>query len=204
MIAIIDYGLGNVRAFANAYDRLGYPAKIAQSPGDLEGVQKIILPGVGSFDHAMNLLNNSGMFDKLYELVHQEKIPVLGICVGMQILAESSEEGEGPGLGWIKGQVRRLPASAGGRNIRVPHMGWNNVAPVSQSPLMQGLDNTSLFYFLHSYYFQAADSLMVIGQTDYHGGFTCAVAAGNVFGVQFHPEKSHSCGLRLLENFGRL
>lgn len=204
MIAIIDYGLGNVRAFANAYNRLGLPSKIAQKPGDLNEAQKIILPGVGSFDYAMELLRKSGMLDTINALVHREKIPVLGVCVGMQILAESSEEGKGPGLGWIKGEVRRFPASAGRIKIRVPHMGWNNVAPVSDSPLMKGLDNNSRFYFLHSYYFDAADSLMVIGQTDYHVGFTCAVASGNIFGVQFHPEKSHSCGLRLLENFGRL
>ncbi|OGT89245.1 MAG: imidazole glycerol phosphate synthase, glutamine amidotransferase subunit, partial [Gammaproteobacteria bacterium RIFOXYB2_FULL_38_6] len=151
MIVIVDYGLGNTNAFANVYKRLNIPRCIANTPDQLEKASKIILPGVGSFDHAMTLLNNSGMREMLEKLVLQHKIPLLGICVGMQMLAHSSEEGVLPGLGWIDGKVKRLRSSNPLNNLRLPHMGWNNIIPRRKSLLLTELEDDPAFYFLHSY-----------------------------------------------------
>jgi len=204
MIAIIDYGLGNVRAFANVYKKLNIPVVIAQNAEDFKTAGKIILPGVGAFDYAMALLEKSGMKEQLTEMVLERRVPVLGICVGMQILAASSEEGTRPGLGWIAGEVVKFRLSSASSTMRIPHMGWNNIRPVKTSGLMDGLDSTSKFYFLHSYYFKTRNREDVIAITDYDGEFACAVGSKNIYGVQFHPEKSHGWGIRLLENFAKL
>jgi imidazole glycerol-phosphate synthase subunit HisH len=204
MIAIIDYGLGNVKAFANVYNRLNIPAVIVKQPDNLKDAEKIILPGVGSFDHAMQLLDKSGLKPILEELILRRHVPVLGICVGMQILARSSEEGSLPGLGWIDGEVKRFNPSALEHSMRVPHMGWNDVRPVKLTGLLQGLDLNARFYFLHSYYFHCHRNEDIIAVTDFSGEFTCAINSGNIFGIQFHPEKSHQDGIRLLENFAKL
>jgi glutamine amidotransferase len=195
MIAIVDYGLGNILAFATSYKRMGIDVAVAKSAADLAGATKIILPGVGSFDHAMELLNGSGMRASLDELVVAKKTPVLGICVGMQILGRSSEEGSAAGLGWIDGTVAKLGAE------RLPHMGWNDVAPRAADGLFDGLETGARFYFLHSYYFRCANEADVLATSEYGAPFACAVRHGNVYGVQFHPEKSHRFGTRLLENF---
>jgi len=204
MIAIIDYGLGNVRAFADVYKKLNIPAIIVKQAGDLKNISKAILPGVGAFDQAMQLLEKSGMRQSLDEIVLHRHVPVLGICVGMQMLAGSSEEGSLPGLGWIDGEVKKFNPSALEQSMRVPHMGWNNIKPLKTNDLLQGFDLESRFYFLHSYYFQSHRSEDIIAVTDYYGEFACAVNSGNVFGVQFHPEKSHHWGIRLLENFAKV
>ena len=204
MIAIIDYGLGNVRAFANVYKKLNMPAIIAKQAEDLKNASKVILPGVGAFDYAMQMLEKSGMRQFLDEIVLHRHVPVLGICVGMQMLACSSEEGSLPGLGWIDGEVKRFNPSSLSHSICVPHMGWNNIKPVKINGLLQGLGLDARFYFLHSYYFQSHRNEDIIAVTDYDGEFACAVNSGSVFGVQFHPEKSHQWGVRLLENFGKL
>ncbi|MBS0172926.1 MAG: imidazole glycerol phosphate synthase subunit HisH [Nitrospira sp.] len=204
MIHIVDYGLGNIQAFVTMYKRLGVETVRARSGDDLRGASKLILPGVGAFDHAMELLDRSGMRQPLEQLVRQDAVPVLGICVGMQILAESSEEGVGAGLGWVKGCVRSFagnPASAG---LPMPHMGWNDVLPSASSPLFKGLEDDARFYFLHSYYFECADVENAAALADYGFQFDCAVQNGNVFGVQFHPEKSHHWGAALLKNFAEL
>lgn len=204
MIGIIDYGLGNVVAFANVYKKLNIPAIIVKQVEDLKNASKVILPGVGSFDKAMQRLEKSGMRQLLDEIVLHRHVPVLGVCVGMQMFARSSEEGSLPGLGWINGEVKRFNHSSLRRSVCVPHMGWNNFKPLKTNGLLQGFDLNARFYFLHSYYFQCHRSEDVIAVTDYGGEFACVVNSGNVFGVQFHPEKSHQWGIRLLENFGKL
>ncbi len=203
MIAIIDYGLGNVRAFANIYTKLNIPFLVANDASELEQVKKIILPGVGSFDYAMNLLEKSGMKKKLNDMVLNFNVPVLGVCVGMQMMASSSEEGTRPGLGWIDGEVKKIETSLL-LPINVPHMGWNNINPVLNSGLMDGLDSKSRFYFLHSYYYSCKNEGSILASTNYGNEFTCAIHRKNIYGVQFHPEKSHRWGEKLLDNFARL
>jgi glutamine amidotransferase len=196
--------LGNIRALVNLYKRLNIQTKIARSAGDINGATKFILPGVGSFDYAMSLLNQSGMRRELERLAMQDGIPVLGICVGMQILAKSSDEGVLPGLGWIDGYVRLFDASKIPWKSRLPHMGWNTIKPVRENILLEGLDKEARFYFLHSYYLVCTDETETIATTKYGVTYTSAVNRQNIFGVQFHPEKSHMNGIRLLNNFANL
>lgn len=204
MITIIDYGLGNVLAFVNVYNRLNIPVAVAKSAKDLVNATRLILPGVGSFDHAMQQLDQSGMRQPVEQLVMQNKMPVLGICVGMQMLAKSSDEGELPGLGWIGGKVKKFDLSAMPRDTNLPHMGWNDVNPVVNGGLFKGMEQDSQFYFLHSFYFECNQQSNVLAVTDYGGNFSCAVRQENVYGVQFHPEKSHHFGSQLLKNFAEV
>ena len=204
MIALIDYGVGNIRAFANIYKRLDIPVKIARSVEDLTDATKLILPGVGAFDHAMEQLEQSGMRPRLDELVVQNKVPVVGICVGMQMLAQSSDEGKLPGLGWIDASVKKFDESKISYSTHLPHMGWNDVKPVKENGILKGLETDAKFYFLHSYYFHCNDPRDTIATTDYGIEFACAVNNKNIYGVQFHPEKSHQYGIRLLNNFAKL
>lgn len=204
MIHVVDYGLGNVQAFLTMYKRLGFQVNRAKTLADLTGARKIILPGVGAFDHAIELLDQSGMRPTLEALVLQDKVPVLGICVGMQILASASDEGRLPGLGWVPGKVRSFRANAHSACLPLPHMGWNDVQAKPGSPLFVGLESDAQFYFLHSYYFECDEPLHVAAAASYGFDFSCAVTAGNVYGVQFHPEKSHHFGAQLLKNFAEL
>ncbi len=204
MIVIIDYGLGNVQAFANVYKRLNIPCTIAGRPDDLEAASKLILPGVGAFDHAMDRLQNSGMREILDDLVLKRNLPVLGICVGMQMLAKSSEEGVAAGLGWLDGVVKKFDATKLEQKTHLPHMGWNDVKPIGSNTLFRQLESDAVFYFLHSYYFSCSDESNVIAETEYGGTFASSVNSGNVYGIQCHPEKSHTCGIQLLENFANL
>jgi glutamine amidotransferase len=200
MITIIDYGLGNVLAFWNVYRRLNIAVGVAKAASELRNATKLILPGVGAFDHAMELLQRSGMRETLDEMVLARSVPVLGVCVGMQILAASSEEGKSRGLGWIEGDVRKFD----GASARLPHMGWNDVKPAGSSALFAGLESDARFYFLHSYYFHCARSENILAEAEYGTTFSCAIQSNHVFGVQFHPEKSHRYGVRLLKNFAVL
>ena len=204
MIAIIDYGLGNIQAFVNVYDRIGISVTVAKTSDALEAAHKLILPGVGAFDHAMELLEGSGMRQTLDYLVLSKHVPMLGICVGMQIMARSSEEGRLPGLAWVDGVVKKLDTSALTAATRLPHMGWNDVQALGNDGLFQGLDSAARFYFLHSYYFECDREDEVVATTEYGKKFPCAVRRGNVYGVQFHPEKSHRYGVQLLKNFAEL
>ena len=204
MIAIVDYGLGNVQAIANVYKKLGLPTSIVTQAVDLKRADKVILPGVGAFDQAIKRLEKAGMRQMLDEVVLQHHVPVLGICVGMQMLARSSEEGKLAGLGWIDAEVKRFDLSAFNIPACVPHMGWNDVKSVRESGLFREMDHSVCFYFLHSYYMCCKKDEDVIAVADYGGEFACAVNSGNVYGVQFHPEKSHGFGLQLLKNFGEL
>jgi glutamine amidotransferase len=203
MIAVLNYGLGNIQAFVNIYSRLGVPVSVAESPEQLLHARKIILPGVGAFDWAMDRLNRSGLRAALDDAVLGRKVPVLGICVGMQMMAKGSEEGVAEGLGWIPGHVRRFEESRLVGATRLPHMGWNDVLPTHAHPLWARLDRPR-FYFLHSYYFAQADDADIFGTTDYGGAFASVVGRGNILGVQFHPEKSHNWGVNLLHNFAAI
>lgn len=204
MIAILSYGTGNVRAFANVYQRLNIRAVIATTADDLRQASKIILPGVGAFDSAMQQLESSGMRDVLIELVLDKKKPVLGVCVGMQMLANGSDEGACAGLGWIPGRVRRFAPSPNGQDAPLPHMGWNDVRTQAPHGLFKELEEGARFYFLHSFYFDCEKPANVAATCSYGVDFACAVAADNIMGVQFHPEKSHGWGARLLKNFAEL
>ena len=205
MITIIDYGLGNALAFVNMYRRLNIPVSVANTAEDLASSDKLILPGVGSFDHAMQKLNQSGMRQALEKLVLQQGVPILGICVGMQMLAKSSDEGKLPGLGWIDGTVKKFDSLKIMRgNTYLPHMGWNDVKPVVEASLFKGIEQDGRFYFLHSYYFECQKQSDILAMTDYGVQFSSAVGHDHVYGVQFHPEKSHHFGSQLLKNFGEL
>jgi glutamine amidotransferase len=201
MITIVDYGLGNIQAFANVYKRLGIPVAIAKDASDLTTATKLILPGVGAFDHAMKLLTQSGMRYVLEEMVISEGVPVLGVCVGMQILAAASEEGHMPGLGWIPGKVLAFRSNEQSAGMPLPHMGWNDIRPHTSSVLFEGFAGDERFYFLHSFYFQCDHDEYISAETTYGTRFSCAVQRKNIFGVQFHPEKSHKFGTQLLKNF---
>ncbi|PKO98511.1 MAG: imidazole glycerol phosphate synthase subunit HisH [Bacteroidetes bacterium HGW-Bacteroidetes-8] len=204
MITIVDYGLGNIRAFSNVYERLNIKTVIARKADDLRSATKIILPGVGSFDHAMNLLNNSGMRDELDALVLVKRVPVIGICLGMQIMAKSSDEGKLAGLNWFDAEVKLFDSNSIIFKTRYPHMGWNTIEATKFSPILMNLPNDSKFYFLHSYYFDCKDPADVLTRTTYGITYPSAINKGNIFGIQFHPEKSHSNGVQLLKNYALL
>lgn len=201
MIGIVDYGLGNVQAFISLYKSLGISATRAKTPEDLKVCEKIILPGVGAFDHAVELLNESGLRDTLDHCVAVQRMPVLGVCVGMQILAERSEEGVCTGLGWIPGTIRALQNHPQAAQLPVPHMGWNDVSPQGSHSLFENMSADMRFYFLHSYYFDNTEPTHCIARSTYGFELCSAVAKDNVMGVQFHPEKGHHWGMQLLKNF---
>lgn len=204
MITLVDYGVGNIKSFINVYNRLNIPIKIAKNYSDLKDAQRIILPGVGHFDHAMSELIKSGMRDELDELVMLKKIPVIGICVGMQIMGNHSEEGTLEGLKWIDASVKKLDESKINQITRLPHMGWNDVYPTKHHILFEGLEKNAIFYFLHSYFFECNNKSNILAKTDYGNSFACAVCNENIYGIQFHPEKSHNYGEILLNNFSKI
>ena len=204
MISIVDYGLGNLKAFANIYKRLNIDVEFVKTPEQLSSAEKIILPGVGAFDHAMEQLNKSGMREKLDELVLIKKVPVIGICVGMQMLGKRSDEGQLEGLNWIDADIIKFDTNLINQKPQLPHMGWNDVYPIGNNPLFQDLEKNSIFYFLHSFYFSCNNPLNSIAKSEYGIEFTCAINHENIFGVQFHPEKSHQYGIQLLKNFANL
>lgn len=204
MITIVNYGLGNVQAIANIYNRLNIAVRSAQTAEELASAERIILPGVGAFDWAMTRLHQSGMRPMLEELVSEKRLPVLGICVGMQMLANRSAEGVLPGLGWIPGEVKKFDEARFTDSTHLPHMGWNDVTPRVATCLFRGMERDAQFYFLHSYYFAPKSDANVLAETDYSGVYASSIRADNVYGVQFHPEKSHQWGIRLLKNFAEL
>ncbi len=205
MIGILDYGLGNIRSFSNIYRSLNIPHKIISTNEDLIKVKKIILPGVGAFDTAMKKFNQSGLRDSVEEMVLNRNIPLLGVCVGLQMLGCSSDEGKEKGLGWIDGSIKIFDTSNITHVTKLPHMGWNTIEIKSNNELLfKNLNSKDRFYFLHSYYFECHNNDNIIAQTNYGLNFTCAVKLNNIYGVQFHPEKSLRNGEKLLHNFSQL
>ncbi|MDO8965696.1 imidazole glycerol phosphate synthase subunit HisH [Algoriphagus sp.] len=204
MIGIVNYGSGNIQAIANIYNRSNIPFQIIEDPNLLKKADKLILPGVGSFDATMQQLNDSGLKSALDEEVLVNNKPVLGVCVGMQILSEGSEEGVLPGLGWIKGKVKKFDISKIKEKPYLPHMGWNTVIPKISHDLFNGIDQELGFYFVHSFYFETLRQEDILGTTFYGGTFSSAVLHNQIFGMQFHPEKSHFNGIQLLSNFAKL
>ena len=206
MVGIIDYGVGNISAFRNIYKYLNIPVIFVTKDSDLNEVKKIILPGVGHFDYAMSKFQDSGMFDEVNKMVMKQNIPVLGICVGMQMMAMCSDEGEIPGLGWIDGEVKKFDSgfTVVKTSLPLPHMGWNDIETMKSTPIFKGFNHDSQFYFLHSYFIRCNNQNDIIAQTNYGAVFTCAVNHNNIYGVQFHPEKSHKYGIQLLKNFAEL
>lgn len=205
MICIVDYGVGNIQAFLNLFKRLGVEVCRANTPDSLSGAVRLVLPGVGHFDHAMQRLNDSGMRPKLEDLVLEAQVPVIGICVGMQMLAQGSDEGTLPGLNWVPGRVRAFADQPQCANLPMPHMGWNVLQPRVPCKLFpQGTEVAPQFYFLHSYFFDAQDRKDVAATASYGLDFDAVVSRGHIHGVQCHPEKSHHWGEQLLKNFVEL
>lgn len=201
MIAVIDYDIGNLAAVANMLHRVGAQGLVTADPGAIREADRIVLPGNGHFDACMRGLNGSGLRDLVERRVMEDKTPLLGICVGAQMLGTSSQEGVEPGLGWMDVEVVKFPAMQG---LRVPHMGWNHVAPppsAAHHPLLSGLPVDARFYFVHSYYLRPKNPDLHLLDAEYGISIAAGVVQGNIAGVQFHPEKSHRFGKVLLGNF---
>jgi glutamine amidotransferase len=200
MITIIDYKTGNLGSIQNILKRIGEESVVTSDKNVISGATKIILPGVGAFDTGMRNLNELDLVEILNRKALEEKIPVLGICLGMQLLSKGSEEGSLPGLGWIDGETVRFRFQ-NSVEYKIPHMGWNFIRQHKPSRLLEGMYPDPRFYFVHSYYLRANDRIDVLTSTEYEIEFTSAVERGNVLGAQFHPEKSHKFGMKLLKNF---
>ena len=201
MITIVDYGMGNLGSILNMFKRVGVSAVISGELPLIEVATKLVLPGVGAFDNAMTRINAGGLREVLDRKVHEECVPILGICLGMQILTSASEEGKLPGLGWVATTTRRFPNSPG---LKVPHMGWNEVVPSQESKLTRNLPEKSRFYFVHSYFVSVENQENSILKATHGIAFDAAIQYGNIYGTQFHPEKSHKFGMHLLKNFSNI
>lgn len=200
-ITIVDYGMGNLGSIRNMLRRVGVKSTITGDPGEIERADKILLPGVGSFDAAVRQIEERGLKEVLDRKALVDRVPTMGICLGMQLITRGSEEGTRPGLGWINADVRRFPARQG---LRVPHMGWNVVRATRPSALTAGLSDEPRFYFVHSYYVKADDPADAVLTAEYGVTFDAALEEGNIYGAQFHPEKSHRFGMQLLANFASI
>ena len=204
MISIINYGVGNVRAFLNIYEKLGCKAQLLDRPDQLKSTTKLILPGVGHFDYAMLKFREFPLYEAICDRVLNKRMPILGICVGMQMMAHRSEEGSEKGLGWLDAEILKFDKNKIPYKPHTPHMGWNDVIIKNQNKLLNGFPRMSNFYFLHSYYVSCNDSSQIVAISEYGIDFTSIVNYKNIYGVQFHPEKSHHFGIKLLENFSKI
>lgn len=204
MIGIINYGSGNIIAISNILKDLNLEHTVITKESELDKIKKIILPGVGAFDQTITELNTSGLRDKLDRLVLKSAIPTLGICVGMQIMANNSQEGNLDGLGWIEGSVEKFNKDLMPGKPKLPHMGWNSISPISDNKLFDNIDTNRGFYFLHSYHYQCDDENNCLAKSDYYINLTSAINKDNIYGVQFHPEKSHLNGIQIFSNFSKL
>ncbi|HSZ86972.1 MAG TPA: imidazole glycerol phosphate synthase subunit HisH [Puia sp.] len=201
MLTIVDYGVGNLASIKNMLKKVGCDALISSNESEILSADKLILPGVGAFDTCANKLKESGLLSALNKKALEEKIPLLGICVGCQLLMEKSEEGIESGLGWIKGEVKKFDQQQMTGDLKIPHMGWTDVELNKPSLLFKNMYDEPRFYFVHSYYPAPINSDDVLMYANYGYKFAAAVERENIIGVQFHPEKSHKFGMKLLENF---
>lgn len=202
IVTVVDYKTSNIRSVSNMLRKIGTRAIVTSDPEQIRVAEKLILPGIGAFDAAMGNLAAPNVIEALNEAVLKKATPILGICLGMQLFAESSEEGRLPGLGWIRGKVKRFDFAGSGSTLPIPHMGWNYVRPVmTEHPLFRNVRTPMRFYFVHSYHIVCQSEMTVAAITDYGYEFTCAVSKDHIWGVQFHPEKSHRYGMQLLRNF---
>ncbi|MFH0896340.1 MAG: imidazole glycerol phosphate synthase subunit HisH [Bacteroidota bacterium] len=201
MLVIVDYGMGNLGSIANMIHKLGSKSIISSDPNVIATADKLILPGVGAFDHGMINLKEKELFSVLQTKVLKEKTPILGICLGMQLMGKFSAEGNEEGLGWIDGGCVRFDFTNKNAQLRIPHMGWNEVHVVKENPLIDNELEDTRYYFVHSYHMQCNDHSQVLGTANYGYEFPCCVNHENIYGVQFHPEKSHKFGMRLLTRF---
>lgn len=199
-IVIVDYHTGNLNSIKRTLDRIGSSSIISSQIEDVKQADKIILPGVGHFGRAMANLKELGLLDALNEAVLIKRKPILGICLGMELMAMTSEEGDTPGLQWLDAEAVRFKTLAASRH-KVPHMGWNRIRIKKVSPLMKGVEDLSEFYFAHSYHLEINDRSDLLNETEYGISFPSAVERNNIFGVQYHPEKSHDIGVQVLKNF---
>lgn len=203
-IAIIDYGSGNLRSVQKAFQKLGFPAEVTKDKATIRGAKGVVLPGVGSFDAALNELREHSLEGAIEEAIALNK-PFLGICLGLQHLFESSEEGEQRGLGILQGEVKKFKFSGTPwSNQSIPHMGWNRLLIKHRSPLLEGIEEGSMVYFAHSYHVVPRDEMIIATRTDYGIEFVSSICKDNLFGIQFHPEKSGEVGLKMIRNFGKL
>lgn len=199
-VVIIDYGMGNLRSIQRSFQRLGVQTHIGTQAEDIEGADKLVLPGVGHFYQGMQHLTEKGMINTLNEKVLHQKVPVLGICLGMQLMGSFSEEGKSQGLGWVNADIKLFKMEDQLR-YKVPHIGWNNLNVEKNSRLMAGISEDKLYYFVHSYYMKCHNPEDILGTTQYEQSFTAAIERENIFGTQFHPEKSREGGDQILTNF---
>ncbi len=202
MITIVDYGMGNLRSVQKAFERVGVQVKISGTPDEILSADKIVLPGVGHFEKGVNNLKERGLFKTLNEAVVTKKIPIIGICLGMQLMTEFSEEGNCEGFGWIKGKTKKF--SFEGNGLKIPHMGWNNLIITKSDSLYDGISSDNFFYFVHSYYVSCDEESNILAVTNYSNRFVSSFEKENIYGCQFHPEKSHDAGLKILSNFVKL
>jgi imidazole glycerol-phosphate synthase subunit HisH len=200
MIGIINYGLGNLKSIQSIVSHVGGSSRVINSPDDIEGIKKFILPGVGAFDHGMRGLNDGKWIPALNKLVLEEKIPILGICLGMQLMCSSSDEGNLPGLGWINADVRKFefPKEFG---LKIPHMGWNTINLLKTSSLFSENEMEQRYYFVHSYHVVCGNASDVLATANYGFDIHAAFVKDNIIGMQFHPEKSHRFGKMFFKNF---
>lgn len=202
-ITVVDYGAGNLQSVQRRLASVGASVVVSADAALVEKADKIVLPGVGHFGKAISMLRSNGLADALESAVLGRGVPILGICLGMQLMADSSEEGNARGLGWIKGSVVRLEAEDH-RRFKIPHMGWNQVRRAKESALLADIPDMSEFYFVHSYHYVPHDAEDTLLTSQYCQPFTCGIARDNIYGVQFHPEKSHEIGMTMLRNFVRV
>lgn len=201
MIVVIDYGMGNIGSIVNMIKKSGGKCTVTSDREVISRAEKLIIPGVGAFDNGMKNLKDFGLIDILNKKVLEEKVPILGICLGMQLMGKSSEEGVLPGLGWIDAESRRFSFDNADKNLRVPHMGWNEVNIKKYDGIFRNMYDDASFYFVHSYYVECASTEDIAATTGYGFEFTSSLQHQNIFATQFHPEKSHKYGLLLMKNF---